>query len=257
MSTDSTLARAGVPSNEGQAATPAGSTVSVKPDERLIVALDVRTHDAARDLADKLENVSFFKVGLQLLLAGDLFGFLKQLRTDRGDRTIFIDLKTAGDIQDTIAQFVDRAGECGIRFMTFIEAAHATITRRTLQAGIESRGDNPFPQFMAVTMLSDIEWPDDEIVASGQHLLAMGFDGLVASGSSVRALRDVIPRSIPIISPGIRPRGSDPHGHVRWATPTEAIQAGADYLVVGRPVTKDRNPRDMAQRIIDEIANAI
>ncbi len=230
--------------------------ISIEPDERLIVALDVRTHDEALRFVSDLDNVSFFKIGLQLFMSGDLFGFLKRLQSERDHGTVFIDLKTAGDIQDTITLFVDHAADLGIRFMTFIEAAHASITRHTLQAGLDARGSSRFPQFMAVPMLSDIEWPDDKIVASGQHLLAMGFDGLVASGSAIRALREVVPRSVPIISPAIRPRGSNPNGHVRWATPGEAIRAGADYLVVGRPILRDPNPRDVAQRIIDEIAAA-
>ena len=248
--------------------TPAGSSAagdpadaeragtSIRPDERLIVALDVPTHDEAVRLVDDLDNVSFFKIGLQLFLAGDLFGFLERLRAERDDGAVFIDLKTAGDIQDTVTRFVERAVDLGIRFMTFIEAAHTAITRRTLQAGLDARAGGRFPQFLSVPMLSDIEWPDDEIVASGRRQLGMGFDGLVASGSAIRALREAIPRSTPIISPGIRPRGSDPHGHVRWATPADAIQAGADYLVVGRPVIRAPDPRDMAQRIIDEIAAA-
>ena len=251
MASRTTGSPASVLDDGEQAATPIG------PDGRLIVALDVSTHEDALRLVRNLDNVSFFKIGLQLFLAGDLFGFVERIRSEHEDRAIFIDLKTAGDIQDTITLFVDRAGDLGIRFMTFIEAAHAAITRKTLQAGLGARGDSRFPQFMAVPMLSDIEWPVEEIVASGQRQLAMGFDGLVASGSAIRALRNVIPRSIPIISPGIRPAGSDPNGHVRWTTPTEAIQAGADYLVVGRPITRDRDPRGMAQRIIEEIAAAL
>ena len=230
---------------------------AIRPGERLIVALDVKTHDDARRLIADLDNVSFFKIGLQLFLAGDLFGLLERIQSEHDDRAIFIDLKTAGDIQDTITSFVDRAVELGIRFMTFIEARHTVITRRTLQAGLDARVDDRFPQFMSVPMLSDIEWPDNEIVAAGQRQLDMGFDGLVASGSAIRALREQIPRSVPIISPGIRPRGSNPNGHVRWAAPNEAIRSGADYLVVGRPVLQAPNPRDMAQRIIDEIADAV
>ena len=95
---------------------------AIRPGERLIVALDVKTHDDARRLIADLDNVSFFKIGLQLFLAGDLFGLLERIQSEHDDRAIFIDLKTAGDIQDTITSFVDRAVELGIRFMTFIEA---------------------------------------------------------------------------------------------------------------------------------------
>lgn len=239
----------------------ATAPASISPDQRLIVALDMPAgedaHERAVRLVGKLDNVSFFKIGLGLLVRGDVFGFLKRIQTEHEDRTIFIDLKTGGDIPDIIELFVNHADNLGIRFMTFIEARHTSITRRTLKAGLAARGSGNFPQFICVPMLSTIEWPVERIVASGIRQLKMGFDGLVASGSAVRALREEIPREIPLISPGIRPRGANPDNHVRWTTPSGAIQDGADYLVVGRPILNAPNPRDMAQRIIDEIADTV
>ena len=228
------------------------------PQNRLIVALDVPTHDEALRLVEKLGNVSFFKIGLQLFLAGDLFGFLNRLQSVRGEQEIFIDLKIAGDISHTIQSFVNRAAKLGIRFMTFIEAAEESITDHTLAAGHAARAPNQYPEFLSVPMLSSIDKPDDYIVARGRDMLTKGFDGLVASGTAIGALRKEIPSPFPIISPGIRPEwygGSDDHR--RWTTPAAAIKAGADYLVVGRPIRNASDPRGAAQRIIDEIASVL
>ena len=165
---------------------------------------------------DTLDNVFFFKVGLQLFLAGNLFGLLRRLQAARGDRgAVFVDLKIAGDIGHTIARFVERAAELGIRLMTFIEAAETAITRQTLAAGRAARAPGRFPQFLVVPLLSSLDAPD------------------------------------------IRPAWWDARDdHVRFTTPAEAVRLGADHLVVGRPVRSAPDPRDAAQRILDEIDEA-
>ena len=230
--------------------------MTTSPQNRLIVALDVPTHDDALRLVETLGNVSFFKIGLELFLAGDLFGFLKRLQSVRGDQDVFVDLKIAGDISRTIQSFVNQAATLGIRFMTFIEAAEDSITDHTLAAGHAARAPNQFPEFLSVPMLSSIDKPDDYIVDRGQVMLSKGFDGLVASGTAIGALREAIPGTFPIISPGIRPAWYDGvDDHKRWTTPAAAIKAGADYIVVGRPIRNASDPRGAAQRIIDEIAS--
>ena len=224
------------------------------PENRLIVALDVPTHDEALQLVERLDNVSFFKIGLELFLAGDLFGFLSRLQSVRGDQDVFIDLKIAGDISRTIQSFVNRAATLGIRFMTFVEAAEESITDHTLAAGHAARDPNQFPEFLSVPMLSSIDKPDDYIVDRGRAMLAKGFDGIVASGTAIGALREANLGTFPIISPGIRPEwygGAD--DHKRWTTPAAAIKAGANYLVVGRPIRNASDPHGAAQRIIDEM----
>ena len=153
---------------------------------------------------DTLDNVCFFKVGLQLFLAGNLFELLRRLQAARGDQgAVFVDLKIAGDIGNTIARFVERAAELGIRLMIFIEAAETAITRHTLAAGRAARARGRFPQFLVVPLLSS---RDD---------------------------------------------------HLRFTTPAEAVRLGADHLVVGRPVSSAPDPRDAAQRILDEIDKAV
>lgn len=228
--------------------------------DRLIAALDVSTHDEAVALVDTLDNVSFFKIGLQLLLAGDLFGLLDRMRAARGGRgAVFLDLKIAGDIGNTIIEFVRGAGRLGARFINFVEAADAAITTDMLTAGRTARGDAPIPQFLAVPLPSSIGAPsnpargvDGYIVDRGRAMLAAGCDGLVVSGSAIGACRRALPDAV-LVSPGVRPAGAAHDDHARSTTPAEAVRLGADYLVVGRPIRNARDPRDAAQRIIDEI----
>ena len=237
----------------------------VASQDRIIVALDVPTHDEAIALVDKLENVSFFKIGLYLFLAGDLYGLLRRLKAARGDQgKIFIDLKIAGDIGNTVANFVHHADTLGIRFITFAEAAESAITRHTLAAGRDARNGSPFPKFLMVPLLSSlaatatessVDDVDAYIVERGQTMLAAGCDGLIVSGTAIGACRRAYP-NVTLVSPGIRPECTTHDDHARWTTPGDAIRQGADYLVVGRPVLRAREPRDAAQRIIDEIEDA-
>ena len=234
------------------------------PDKRLIVALDLPTHDAALRMVQELDNVSFFKVGWQLLFAGDLFALLKSLQDMQGEqRGVFIDLKIAGDIGNTIANIVRPAAALGVRFMTLMEAAEPSITDHALRAGREARDGLPYPEFLMVPLLSSLSRPmeggdtDAYIVNKGLNLLARGCDGLVVSGTSIGSCRQAM-KDIPIVSPGIRPAWAtvESDDQVRTTTPTEAIRLGADYIVVGRPIIAHPKPRDAAQLIIEEINEA-
>lgn len=236
---------------------------AVASNDRIIVALDVSTHDEAVDLVGKLENVSFFKVGLLLLLAGNLSGLLKRLREERDDGKVFIDLKIAGDIGNTITSFVQRADHLGVRFISLVEAAERSITEHTLDAGRGARSDSGFPKFLMVPLLSSIASPEVEpaggvdayIVERGRAMLQAGCDGLVVSGTAIGACRHAFPDTT-LVSPGIRPVWTTSDDHARFTTPADAIRQGADYLVVGRPVLRAAQPREAAQRIIDEIEDA-
>ena len=228
--------------------------------DRLIFALDVSTHDEAAALIDRLDNVSFFKIGLQLLLAGDLYGLLARMRAARGGRgAVFLDLKIAGDIGNTIIEFVRGAGRLGARFVNFVEAADASITTNMLAAGRAARGEAPVPQFLAVPLPSSLgrtgdpeRGVDEYIVDRGRAMLAAGCDGLVVSGAAIGACRRAFPDAF-LVSPGVRPAGAARDDHARSTTPAEAVRMGADYLVVGRPIRNARDPRAAAQRIIDEM----
>ena len=125
--------------------------------DRLIVALDVDTHDDAVKIVDELDNVSFFKIGIQLFLAGDLFGLLERLRQrERAGGGIFLDLKLGGDIGNTVTKFVERSRSLGIRFMTLIQTEPLSITKHSLQAVRAARGEDGTPQVLIVPYLSSL-----------------------------------------------------------------------------------------------------
>ena len=229
--------------------------------DRLIVALDVRTHAEAERLVETLDNVSFFKIGLRLFLSGDLYGLVRRIQAQRRGG-IFIDLKMAGDISNTITDFVDRAAALGIRFVTLAESRDDVFTRHSLGAGRKARGSNPFPQFLMVPLLSSLTpanfgrpglSAEEYIVDRGREMLAAGCDGLIVSGAAIGACRTAFGPDVPLVSPGIRPARSAADDHQRLTTPADAIRLGADYLVVGRPIRNAQNPREAAQRIIDEM----
>ena len=236
-------------------------TAPQQPASRLIVALDVPTHDEALRLVDTLDNVSFFKVGWELALVGNLYEFLERLHERRRDQGgVFVDLKIAGDIGRTISSIIRPASALGVRFMTLTAVAEPATTKHTLEAGRQA-GEGRWPQFVMVPLLSSIARPlgspldtDQYIVKTGRDLLALGCEGLVVSGTAIQACRSELGDTI-IVSPGIRPRWADVDrdDQVRTTTPGEAISMGADYLVVGRPVVQNDDPFTAAQRIIEEM----
>lgn len=221
----------------------------------------MRTHDEAERLVDKLEDVSFFKIGLRLFLAGDLYGLVRRIQEQRRGG-IFIDLKMAGDISNTITDFVDHAAALGIRFITLAESRDDVFTRHSLAAGRKSRGTGPFPKFLMVPLLSSLTpanfgrpelSAEDYIVDRGGEMLGAGCDGLIVSGAAIGACRAAFGPDVTLVSPGIRPEWSGADDHLRLTTPADAIRLGADYLVVGRPIRSATNPREAAQRVINEI----
>ena len=241
----------------------------LKGKDRLIVALDVPTHDEALHLVDALKNVNVFKIGLELFLAGDLFGFLRKLQERRRPGGgVFVDLKLGGDIGNTISSFVQQSRRLGIRFITLIQTDPIAITKHTIQALRAARGREEMPQALMVPFFSSMgiedlramgiqESVDSYIVSRGRVLHAAGCDGLIVSGTAIEACRKQFGTAMTLVSPGIRPAWAEPDDHARLTTPAEAIAMGSDYLVVGRPIRSAQNPHDAAQRIIDEIDEAL
>lgn len=236
--------------------------------DRLIVALDVSTHEQAFALVEKLDNVSFFKVGLQLFLSGDVLGFIRELQNRRSSQGgVFVDLKLSGDIGNTISRLVEGCLALNVKFITLVESVPRAITVRTLQVARQTRGQAPDPRFLMVPLLSSLNADDlqaagiqddatDYIVTHGRDMLAHGCDGLIVSGDAIQACRAAFPDH-DIVSPGIRPAWATADDHKRFTTPGQAIRFGADYLVVGRPVYNNADPKGAAQRVIDEIDEAI
>lgn len=238
--------------------------------ERLIFALDVETEFKAHEYVNMLEGVvSFYKVGWELFLLTGL-SFVRHLT--KNNLKAFLDLKVTPDIPEqlkrTVAQYVSN----GIEFLT----VHGN--GKTIQMIKEARGDNRTVKLLSLTALTTMDVHDmrdlyitdlhnsdfsfkfksveDFVKFRAEESLKAGCDGLIASGKHAKMLRENFGSEFILICPGIRPEGFSPDDHKRAATPTEAIQNGADYLVVGRPIRDADDPRDMAQRIIDEIAAA-
>ena len=232
--------------------------------ERLIVALDVDTDAEALQLVDDLgSDVSFYKVGLQLFMQGGLI-IVKRI-IDKGKK-VFLDLKI-DDTPRTVEQAVRNSAIDGVEFFTL------QGNRDTARAAKTGRGGRSSPKFLQVTYLSSWDSADlmdhlhietatdqlsidDQVVKRTRRILESGCDGVIASGTSVSRLRGEFPKLL-IVTPGIRPSGSSSDDHKRSMTPLEAIRAGADYLVVGRPIRCADDPQGTAHMIQQQIEQAL
>jgi len=224
--------------------------------DRLIVALDLATVAAAEKMVDRLgEAVGFYKIGYQLAFAGGL-AFADALT--RSGKRVFLDLKLH-DIGNTVAKGVESVARLGATFLT----VHAYP--QTMKAAAEARGEGL--RILAVTVLTN--YGDADLAAAGYdftvaELVAeraaqahdIGMDGLVCSAEEAHNVRAIVGASMALVTPGIRPVGADAADHKRVMTPARAIAAGADHLVVGRPIIEAADPRAAATAILAEIAAA-
>ncbi len=234
----------------------------MEPRERLIVALDLPDRDAALAAVAGLSgHVGCFKVGLQLFVREGP-QLVEELRA-RGER-VFLDLKLH-DIPNTVAGAVRSACSLGVQMLTL----HASGGAKMIEAACEAAGEAPEPPLLlAVTALTSLAQGDaDEIGIAGplsgwvMKLAALacntGIQGLVASPAEVESLRSRLGAEIRLVVPGIRPSGTPAQDQARTATPAAAIIAGADHLVVGRPILRSEDPRGTADRIVTEISEAL
>ncbi len=226
--------------------------------ERLIVALDVPDIPAAKALVERLgDAVVFYKIGLELFMSGGFFEFLDDLRAQR--KKVFVDLKFF-DIPETVARAVKSLAERGADFCT----VHGNQAIMEAAAKAKSGG----LRVLAVTALTSLDRGDlddmgfkcdvgELVLSRARRALAAGCDGVVSSGLEVERLRKEIGPKLVCVTPGIRPvDNTSDSDQKRVMTPTAAIKAGADYIVVGRPIRDAADPRKAAQAIQDEIAAA-
>lgn len=225
--------------------------------DRLIVALDVPTiWDAYRLIGALGDEAGFYKIGYRLAFAGGL-DLARQLIGE--GKKVFLDLKLH-DIGNTVTQGVDSITRLGVTFLT----VHAYP--QTMRGAVEGRGDDPL-KLLAVTALTSYDDGDlrdagyglavrDLVRMRAEQARTTGIDGIVCSAAETEIVRDVIGRDMVIVTPGIRPASSAVGDQKRTLTPGEAIRAGVDHLVVGRPIIRAVDPRAAAAAIMDEIATA-
>lgn len=225
--------------------------------DRMIVALDVPTiWDAYRIVSTLGDEASFYKIGYRLAFAGGL-DLARQLVGE--GKKVFLDLKLH-DIGNTVTEGVESLTKLGVTFLT----VHAYP--QTMRGAVEGRGEAAL-KLLAVTALTSYDDTDlkdagyglavrDLVRMRAQQARTAGVDGIVCSAAETGIVRDVIGADMVIVTPGIRPAGSAAGDQKRTLTPAEAIAAGADHLVVGRPVIRAADPRAAAAAIMDEIAGA-
>jgi len=230
--------------------------------ERLIVALDVPSAEAAMALAKRLEGACrWFKVGLELFTAAGP-AVVEQLAAS--GRSVFLDLKFH-DIPNTVAGAVRSAARLGARMMT-VHAAGGPAMLQAARTAVEGIADPP--QLLAVTVLTSMDAAQLKAAGVGRapakqaELLAKmgmkaGIRGFVCSPEEVRSLRALAGPEGVLVVPGIRPAGADAGDQKRIASPIDALRAGASYLVVGRPITQAPDPAKAAEALLNEMARAI
>ena len=221
--------------------------LTIPPRDRLIVALDLPSGDAA----------SFYKVGLQLIYAGGI-PFARDLAA--AGKKVFLDAKLL-DIDNTVAHAVESVVRLGMTFLT----VHAYP--QAMRAAVAARGDAPL-KLLGVTVLTSMDDADlaaagyagraaDRVARRAADARDAGMDGVVASPTEAAAIRRIAGPGLSVVTPGVRPEGSHAGDQKRIATPAAAIRSGADCLVVGRPVTAAPDPKAAAAAIVAEIEHAI
>jgi orotidine-5'-phosphate decarboxylase len=230
----------------------------IAPRDRLIVALDVASVERAEAMIGRLgDSVTFYKIGYQLAYSGGL-SLVRRLEAE--GKKVFVDLKLH-DIGNTVARGVESLKALGATFLT----VHGYP--QTMKAAVEARGQSG-PKILAVTVLTSYD--DGDLQAAGYRTgvselvearaaqaKELGIDGLVCSPEEAAALRRIVGGGMSLVTPGIRPAGKTAGDQKRIMTPARAISAGADYLVVGRPVIEAADPKAAAEAIQAEIAQSV
>ena len=227
--------------------------------DRLIFAMDVADCDAARALAGQLgDAVSFYKIGLELMMSGGYFELLDWLLAR--DKRVFCDLKFF-DIPATVGSAVRQLKDRGASFVT----VHGN--QSIMEAAAANKGDTL--KILAVTVLTSLDRGDLDdlgfacdvealVLSRAKRALAAGCDGVISSGLEVPKLREHVDRSLMVVTPGIRPVDNKPAGDQKRVVSVEtALANGADHIVVGRPIRDAADPRAAAEAIQATIETTI
>ncbi len=237
------------------------SAAAVRPEatlarEKLIIALDFATSRQAEALIATLgDSVTFYKIGLELAYGGGL-SLAQDLIKD--GKQVFLDLKLY-DIPNTVTRACAQVAGLGARFLTVHAYPQTMKAAKSAAAGSSLR-------LLGVTVLTSYDDHDladagyaygvrDLVARRAAQAQAADLDGLILSAEEVANIRAAVGPKMILVTPGIRPAGSDAADQKRTMTPAAAIAAGADYLVVGRPITQAKDPRAAAEAIVAEIAS--
>src|ERR1700742_4439031 len=231
---------------------------NIAPRDRLILPLDFPDVASAEAMVGRLgDSVTFYKIGYQLGYAG---GLAMVSRLAGAGKKVFIDLKLH-DIGNTVSRGVESIAKLGATFLT----VHAYP--QTMKAAVEARAGSDL-KILAVTVLTSYDDGDlhaagyrlgvsDLVEARAQQAKVLGIDGLVCSPEEADSLHKIVGHQMQLVTPGIRPAGAATGDQKRIMTPGRAIAAGADYLVVGRPIVEAADPRAAAEAIHEEIRQSL
>ena len=225
--------------------------------DKLIVALDVSSSEEASDLVARLgDSVSFYKIGLELAFGG---GLPLAQRLAGAGKKVFLDLKLH-DIATTVERAAAHVARLGATYLT----VHAFP--QTMAAAKQGVGDSGL-LILGVTVMTSYD--DQDLKAAGylfgvRHLVERRalqarqaeIGGLILSAEELPAIRELVGPDLRLVTPGIRPAGSSVGDQKRVMTPANALRAGADHLVIGRPITRAADPRAVADAILAEMAGA-
>jgi orotidine-5'-phosphate decarboxylase len=229
---------------------------------RIIIALDVKTKAEALALVSQLQEAMIFKVGLELFTSEGP-GLIQEIR-ELGKK-VFLDLKLH-DIPNTVAEAVRSGVRHGVSLMTIHASGGSEMMAAAAAAAADESEKRSFPRplLMGVTVLTSLK--DEQLTQVGMSTptasqvlrlarlaVASGMDGVVSSPQEIETLRQEMGRSFLIVTPGIRPAWAAADDQKRIMTPGLAFQKGADYLVIGRPITKAPSPSEAFLRIIEEL----
>jgi orotidine-5'-phosphate decarboxylase len=229
------------------------------PRQRLIVALDVSTAEAARKIVAAVGDSAFtYKVGMQLYTAEGP-SVVRELVAS--GRRVFLDLKYH-DIPNTAGAAVREAAQLGVSMLTVHAAGGGKMLRAAVEAAQAVKPDLLVLAVTVLTSLDDVELGKiglrggvlDQVRRLAALALSNGCKGVVASAQEAGALRQEFGSDFAIVTPGVRLAGSGPHDQARVVTPAEAIAAGASYIVVGRPITEAGDPAAEARAILGQMA---
>ncbi|EUC00528.1 Orotidine 5'-phosphate decarboxylase subfamily 1 core [Rhizobium sp. CF080] len=226
--------------------------------DRLIVGLDIPTIGEAEKMVSTLgDTVSFYKIGYQLVFAGGL-EFARDLVKD--GKQVFLDMKLL-DIDNTVAKGVENIVKMGVTMLTL----HAYP--KAMRAAVEAAKGSELC-LLAVTVLTSMDEtdlvdagyeydPHTLVLRRSEQALAAGMGGIVCSAEESAAVRKIVGPDMAIVTPGIRPAGSDAGDQKRVMTPADALRAGSSHLVVARPIVKAQDPKASAQAILAEMQGVL